>query len=300
MQMDAGFTIAVLTKNRTNPAYVGARAGADRVAAAHRGRVRHYVPDVPDDVAQQIGLIAAAVRDRPDAIILIPTHPTAVLPAIRQIHAAGIPLFTLVSRAVDDGVVCHVGSDDAQLADAISTYLFDRLDGGGDVLFVGGHPNSTTSPDRERGFRAAVDRHPGIRVAGIRRGDYQWEPARLAVLAALDAGGSLDGVVAANDLMALGILAALAERDRRLPVVGVNAIPEGVRAIKDGRLLATAAFDAMSMACLATEAAIRHLRGELVPKEIMLPVDIVDRGNCGRWDVPYEERNCPSWTEILG
>ena len=46
----------------------------------------------------------------------------------------------------------------------------------------------------------------------------------------------------------------------------------------------------MKMGCVATEAAIRHLRGEAVPEEIMLPVQIVDRTNCGPWDKPFEER----------
>ena len=45
-----------------------------------------------------------------------------------------------------------------------------------------------------------------------------------------------------------------------------------IAAIKAGSLLATASFDAMKMACLAAEAAVRHLRGERVPREIILPV----------------------------
>ena len=43
------YRLAVFTKNRKNPAYVGARLGADRVAARHGCVVTHYVPDKPDD-----------------------------------------------------------------------------------------------------------------------------------------------------------------------------------------------------------------------------------------------------------
>ena len=45
-------------------------------------------------------------------------------------------------------------------------------------------------------------------------------------------------------------------------------------------MLATADFDAMAMSEIATEAAVRHLRGEAIPAEIMLPVQVVDMGNC--------------------
>lgn len=69
-------------------------------------------------------------------------------------------------------------------------------------------------------------------------------------------------------------------------------MPDAIVAIKSGKLLATASFDAMKMACLAAEAAVRYLRGEQVPREIMLPVEIVDprpgvrqhtRGFRGSW-----------------
>ena len=49
--------LAIFTKNRTNPAYAAARSGADRIAQRHGAEATHYVPDVPDDISQQIELI---------------------------------------------------------------------------------------------------------------------------------------------------------------------------------------------------------------------------------------------------
>ncbi len=67
--------IAVFTKNRLNPAYAGARVGADRVAARFGIETAHYVPETPDDPVEQSALIAQALDDRVDAIVLIPAHP---------------------------------------------------------------------------------------------------------------------------------------------------------------------------------------------------------------------------------
>ena len=99
--------------------------------------------------------------------------------------------------------------------------------------------------------------------------------------------------------MALGALQALDAAGRRTTVVGVNAIPEAIAAIKDGRLLATADFSALAISEVATEAAIRHLNGERVPPEIMLPVDVVDRSNCAAWDLPFEERAPVRWDDVV-
>ncbi len=295
MSAVGGPLVAVFTKNLTNPAYDGARAGADRVAARFGGRARHFVPTIPDDVDQQIALVDTALAERPDALMMIPAHPTALLPALAKIHAAGIPVVTAVSRAEDPQVLCHVGADDEAVAFGIATYLFDKMGGHGEVLLVGGHPNSSTTHDRERGFRAAVAQHPGISIAGAVRGDYQREPGRAAMERVLAEGTSFDAVFAANDQSALGVIDALKAAGRRAPVVGVNAIPAAVTAIRAGDLLATAAYDAMSIASIAAEAVLRHLRGERLPREIMLPVTIVDAANCAAWDIPYEARRTPAW-----
>jgi ribose transport system substrate-binding protein len=64
-------------------------------------------------------------------------------------------------------------------------------------------------------------------------------------------------------------------------------------------MLATADFNAMQMAALATECAIRHLRGERVPADIELPVAIVDRHNAEAWDRPYEQRPLATLDEVV-
>ncbi|MGB8433802.1 MAG: sugar ABC transporter substrate-binding protein [Burkholderiales bacterium] len=292
-------TIAVFTKNRTNPAYEGARLGADRVAAAHGIRTVHYVPETPDDVAQQIELIGRAITDRPSAIVFVPVHETAVNKAILQINAAGIPLINLIVATTAGERVTFVGSDDAALATSITRHLAKRLRNRGRVVVLEGSPASPTSRVRHAGILNGIAMSRPLAVAASVRGDYQRTVAAGAMAKLLAGGLEFDGVIAANDTMALGALDVLEENGLSRPVVGINAIPEAIAAIREGRMLATADFDAMKMACVATEAAVRHLRGEQIPASIMLPVQVVDASNCAFWDRPYSERECPAWDSIV-
>jgi hypothetical protein len=82
------------------------------------------------------------------------------------------------------------------------------------------------------------------------------------------------------------------EAERPIPIVGINATPEGVAAIKAGDLLASASFDAMKMACLAVETALRALRGETAPAEILLPVEVVDRATAAPGSCPTRNDRC--------
>ena len=294
--------LAVFTKNRSNPAYDGARVGAERAARHHGVRVLHFVPERPDDALQQIALIDEALACRPDAVVMSPVHPTRVDGAIRRIHAANIPIVALVSPVLAVPCVSFVASDDYRLANEIARYLFETMCGRGRVLLVGGHEESFTSVRRLRGFRDAAGGHPRIAFVGTVVGDYIRPTAHANTARWLSANpdAEIDACLVANDIMALGVIDALREAGRRALVVGVNAIPEAIPALESGDLLATADFNAMRMAYLSVEIAVRHLRGETVPERIHLPVEIVTHENCSQYRCPYEERSVLTLDEVLG
>jgi ribose transport system substrate-binding protein len=295
--------IAVFTKNRTNPAYDAARLGADRAARRFRAQTLHFVPENGDDPEEQSALVDKALALSPDAIVFAPVHPVRVNAAIGRIHAAGIPVFGFVNPLPVGPCVSFVGADDYRLGFALAQYVYRHLGGCGAVLLVSGHADSVTSRERMRAFQDATREHPDICIAGTCVGDYRRDLARERVAQWLAENDGPDGCLAANDNMALGVVDALREAagnaGRKAAVAGVNAIPEAIAAIRGGEMLASADFNAMQMAHLATECAIRHLRGEKVPAEITLPVAIVDRDNCHLWDLPYEQRPLQSLEEAL-
>jgi ribose transport system substrate-binding protein len=222
--------------------------------------------------------------------------------AILGFDAARIPLFNFITRTTIGQRKCFVGSDDRALAAAIARYLVAKLNGRGKIAILEGTPASATSRERLEGFHDVLAGCPDIDVLMSLRGEYQRDVARDAFLGAARQLQGIDAALCANDVMALGVLDALATAGHsgRPLVVGVNAIPEAIAVIAAGRMLATANFDAMTMSSIATEAAVRHLRGEDVPREIIIPVKIVDAANCSAWNLPFEARACPSWQDLTG
>jgi ribose transport system substrate-binding protein len=282
--------IAIFTKNRSNPAYEAARIGAERAATRLGARVEHYVPDIPDDADQQSALVLQALARKPDAFVFTRVHLTKVEPALDLVSAAGIPIFSYVGRMAPGRCITHVGATDFELAFDVANRLFDHLGGNGKITILEGPPSTTTNQDRVRGYLAAAAKRPGIEIIGRCSGWNLRDPGRLAFAELLLQHERIDGVLAANDDMAIGALAALEVAGRKAAVVGVNAIPEAINLIRDGRMVATADFNAMLLCHLATECAIRHLRGEAVPSDVELSATIVDGTNYKNWDFPYSER----------
>jgi ribose transport system substrate-binding protein len=291
--------VAVFTKNRTNPAYAAARIGAERAAARCGAQVVHYVPDKPDDIEEQAALVDRAIAERPDAVVFVPVHDTAMSTSVRKLNAARIPVVNYLNRLDEGDFVAFVGSDDYRLGCDIAEYLFRHIGGRGDLVIIEGMAGAVTNRERMRGFHDTLRRWPDVHVVASRAGNYQRAPVLEFMRELLPALPRIDAVLAANDLMALAAIEVLEEAGRSAPVAGVNAVPEAIAAIKAGTLLATADFDAMKIACVATEAALRHLQGERVPREILLPVQIVDASNCKAWDKSFERRRCPEWKEVL-
>jgi ribose transport system substrate-binding protein len=265
--------LAVFTKNYTNPAYAAARLGAERAACRLGATVTHYVPRKSDDIKEQTALIHEALSMRPDAFIFVPVDFKAMNEAMNRVHAAGIPVVSYLNRLSTGKTVTFVGVDDYRLGREVAAYLARHLAGHGNIVLMKGPPGSLTSADRMRGFQETLKRHPGIKVLATLMGDYQHLAGRHVMEEFLASSQvPLDAVLAANDSMALGAIEALRMHARQMRVIGVNAIPEAIDAIKRGTLLATADFDTLKIACVAVEACIRHLQGEPLPPEIILPI----------------------------
>jgi ribose transport system substrate-binding protein len=291
-------TLAVFTKNWVNPAYAAARLAVDRVAAEAGARTVHYAPQTPDDVTEQKALVTQALAARPDAVVLNPADDVKMQDDLLRLAAAKIPVALFINRMAGPALT-FVGSDDAAIGRRTATALFDALDGAGRVVGLEGPQSAPTSRARVQGLRESLRRFPGIELLDIAVGHLQQPPAQTAMAELLARHPRIDGVWAANDLMAFGALDALAEAKRTAKVVGINGLPAAIEHIERGSMLASCDFSAFNIAAIAARAVLRHLRGEPVPREIMVPAELIDRANCGRWKVPFAERPCPAWEEIV-
>jgi ribose transport system substrate-binding protein len=292
------FTLAVFTKNRVNPAYAAARLAADRVAAEAGARTLHFVPQTPDDVGQQKALVGEALAAVPDAVVFVPVDDRQMVPDMARFADAGIPVVTFINR-VDGKVISFVGSDDVAVGHSAAKALIDALGGSGRIVAIEGTPVAPTSRDRTIGLRKALAEAPTIQLVGSGVGYFQQVPARSEMARLLAEQAEIDGVWTSNDVMAFGVLEALAAVGRTAKVVGVNGLPEAIDHIERGTMQASIDFSAFNIAGIAAQAALRHLRGEAVPASIMVPAALIDRTNFQRWKVPFALRPTPVWEEIV-
>lgn len=295
-----GERIAVFTKNQTNPYFEMLRMGADNAATQMKAHVTQYVPTRPDSIPDQMSEIEDVITKRPDAVVFVPVDFKAVVPGVQKMNAAGIPVVNVTDRVEKGQIVSFVGSDDYSLGLTTARYLFKKMNGAGGIIILEGVRGVLTSVERLRGFKKALEEFPNVELLASQPANYQ----RLAALEVtenlLQSHPNISGVLAANDAMALGAIEALDGAHRKALVVGINGTKEAIDAIKAGTLLGSGDNNGYVQGCIATMAAIRHLRKLPVPTDVIFPVNVIDSTNYKAADIPDAQRTCPKWETIVG
>jgi ribose transport system substrate-binding protein len=294
---DNQMTIAVFTKNRTNPAYEAFRIASDQIARTTGVKLIHLVPNQPDNVDEQKAMVEQVLKDKPDAIIFIPVDDVAMIDSVKKLNEAKIPI-VLVSNPLPGSFVTYVGADDFEIGYREARYLFEKLGAKGKIVVIEGTPAAPTNRERVRGYQRAFAEFPGIQVLESGIGNYQQVDARRVMEKFLAEHQEIDAVLSANDSMALGVLEALKAANRTAIVIGINGILPAVKQIETGGMLASVDFNMFKIGCTATRAAVRHLRKEPLPEKVMLPADVIDKTNYKAWLVPVDQRTCPEWSDV--
>ena len=291
-------TIAVFTKNSTNPAYEAFRIAADQIARSTGARVLHFVPKQPDNVDEQKAMVEQVLKDRPDAVIFIPVDDVAMVDSVKKLNDAKIPV-VLVSNPLPGSFVTYVGGDDFEIGYREARYLFEHLGAKGKIVVIEGTPAAPTNRERVRGYQRAFAEFPGIEVLGSGIGNYQQPDAKRVMEKFLGEHPQIDAVLSANDGMALGVLEALKDAKRTSVVIGINGILPAVKQIETGAILASVDFNMFKIGCVATRAAVRHLKREPLPEKVILAAEIIDKTNYKAWLVPVDQRSCPEWADVV-
>jgi ribose transport system substrate-binding protein len=294
---DKEMTIAVFTKNRTNPAYEAFRIASDQIARTTGVKLIHLVPNQPDNVDEQKAMVDQVLKDRPDAVIFIPVDDVAMIDSVKKLNDAKIPI-VLVSNPLPGSFVTYVGADDFEIGYREARYLFEKLGAKGKIVVIEGTPAAPTNRERVRGYQRAFAEFPGIQVLGSGIGNYQQVDAKRVMEKFLTEHQEIDAVLSANDSMALGVLEALKAANRTAIVIGINGILPAVKQIETGGMLASVDFNMFKIGCIATRAAVRHLRKEPLPEKVMLPAEVIDKTNYKAWLVPVDQRTCPDWSDV--
>ena len=278
--------VVVLVPSEDNPFF---KAEADAAAARVRSlgyRVRVDAHD--DDAFRQDNLIDAAIASDAAAIILDNAGADSSIAAVRRATKAGIACF-LIDREINTSGIAkaQIIADNHQGAEIVAQYFVGALGAaGGDYVELLGRESDTNAQVRTTGFHSVIDRQGNLVRVAAQSANWSQSAAFQKTETMLQAHPTLRGIIAGNDTMALGALAAVKSGGRSgIVITGFDGSPDAVAAIRSGELRATSLQPAVEIARLAVDEADHFLRTGSIdqPERQIIPCILVTRDNAGEF-----------------
>ncbi len=225
------------------------------------------IKDAQEDVVKQQDQVNTMIEMGYDAIIVVPVDTSAMGPITDAVTAAGIPL-VYVNRnpfgteQPPEGVY-YVGSQEIVAGQLQGEYLVEKMGEKGGVGILMGILSNEGAVKRTEGNEEVLSKYPDIKILAKEAGDWQSDKGMALTENWLTAyGDQLTAILANNDNMAIGALQALeaAGRDDVI-VMGVDAIPDALNLVKEGKLDATVLQDANGQGAGGVEVADKAVSG---------------------------------------
>ena len=271
-----GIKIGVSVADQSNVFYVDI---IDGMESAVKDGDELIIVDAGFDAAKQLNDIDDMIQQGVSAMLIDAVDSNAIAPAIEACKAANIPVIAYNSP-VNQEVDCTVVTDNFLAGQLIGKALGEAVGGKGEVAMCT-YNVAEVCLDRANGFKDALSAYPDIEIVVEQEVQSGTDTALPVAENIIQAYPDIVGMFAEDEPTALGCVAA-AERANKLgqiKIVGVDGSDDGKAAVAEGKMLATAAQDPVTIGSTAIESTYKVIAGESVEKEILIPSYLIDASN---------------------
>lgn len=279
------YIIGVAMKNLSDQ-FVKNIADAIQSRADELDEVELVMVDARGDISQQISQIENFIAQEVDAIILNAQDAAGLGAAVDMANEAGIPIIECNTLTDNANYDVYVGSDDVDAGMIQGDYVEELLGGKGNaegnVVIIHGPMGQSPEIKRKEGVqKALLDENPGIKVLAEQTANWKRDEAMALTEDWLQQFPDLKVILSQNDDMAMGALQAVEAAGKLddITIVGVDAIPDALQAVKDGKLACTVFQDSKGQGAKSVDIALDLAKGGTSDKEVMIPFQLVTQEN---------------------
>ncbi len=279
------WVIGVSYQNLAFP-YVAAMQKAIQNKAADMG-VKIIEADAFNDTNKELANVENMLAQKVDLLLFEAASLEASVASIEAANKANIPVVQFNGKAEGGEYVTFVGSNQIDSGVLLGQWLLDlykqvgkdKLKG----IYLRGVAGQITDIARSDGVvKALKDAGMTDKFEFVEQyADYDRGKGQSVTESLLSQSTEYDFIIANNDDMILGAMAAVEQAGLlgKMPMCGVDGLPEALEAIKAGNLSATVFQNPEGQAAGGLVAAVAFLEGAIPEKEIMIPFQLVTPDN---------------------
>ena len=287
---EAGGLITIIVNDPANPYWktegdiasaTAKELGYEATVGAHKG-----------DTNTENTLIDTAISNKSVAIILDPANADGSIAAVKKADAAGIPVFLVNAEINETGLAkAQLVANNAQGAALGAQEFVKAMTEKGTYVELFGAPSDNNAQTRSNGFSTVITQYPDMVKAGQEVADWDRTKGHDKMQALMQANPTINGVLAGNDEMALGAVAALKEAGKLSGVVigGFDGAPDAVTAVKAGEMAYTVLQPVAVYSKDAVTLADEFIRTGKAPEEEKKAYDciLITKDNADKMTAPF-------------
>ena len=263
--------IAVIVKTANSDFWQNVRKGSESAVGGLKGYTATFQGGASDtDLAGQVALVENAINRKVAGIVLAPSDPDALIPALKKAWEAKIPVVLIDSAASDAGKPYYqsfLATDNKTAGEMSAKTLIDKVGTTGKIAIMSYTAGSGSEIGRVGGFTDYIKKHSKLQIVGPFYSNSQMGTALNQTTDVLAANPDLKGIFGANEPTAIGMGRALAQAGKAGKVVAIgfdgNADLQGF--VKDGTIEAIAVQSAFEMGSLGVKTVAEIISGKKVP-----------------------------------
>lgn len=262
-----------------------------READAKYPDIEFIYQDAKYDANTQMNQMENLIMRYTDAIIVMPVDAKASVPMVKQAVREGIPIIS-VNRKLEnqEEAVSYAGSDSVESGEILMRQMAKLMGGKGNIAILEGQMGHEPQILRQQGIMNILKDYPKIKVVADLPADWYRDKGMAVMENWLQSGLEIEAVVAHNDEMAIGALKAAEDAGiaDQLLIAGIDATPEALDFVRQGKLAFTVFQDAKGQGRAAVETAVQVVNGKKVPKEVMIPYELVVKEQADEYEAKYK------------
>lgn len=238
-----------------------------------------YTRDPALDVNKQTQQVELFIKKRVDIIIINPVDADSkkLIKALKKAKETGIKVVVVDSQLSDNSPVDTTIVSDNYQAGVLCAQNLMQTQSSAKILLLE-HQKAVSAVDRINGFLATIKGHDSYQVVDRKDCLGQTEVAMPQVESVINSGVDFDTVMALNDQVAIGALAAIENMKVTAPVkiYGVDGSPDMKNLLATtSSIQATVAQSPLTIGEKAIQAGYRLYHDKKVDREIIIPVEFM-------------------------
>src|SRR5512142_2010510 len=280
-----GGEIAVIVKTTNSNFWQNVNKGATDAMKEVKGYTFTFQgPAAESNINDEVAMVENAVNRKVAGIVLAPSDPEALIPAVKKAWEAKIPVVILDSMLADAGkdyYKAFLATDNKVAGELCAKALIAKVGKEGKIAVMSYVAGVGSEIGRVGGFKDYIAKNSKLQIVGTYYSQAQMATALNQTTDVLAANPDLKGIFGANEPTAVGMGRALQQTGKagKVVAIGFDGNVDLQSFVKDGTLAAIAVQGSYQMGYLGVKTAAEALAGKKVDKFVNTGVVMVTKEN---------------------